>query len=139
MNKLSDRLTQCNAEYLIDGKSASHSEFWGLKTDKTNAAKFEGGATRSHHAPRYELVPKAAIDRLTARLEFGAGIHGDHNWRSGGPEFVKQCKRHLMEHLLNYLAGDSSDDHLAAVLCNAAFLAHFDKYPPAEDASVVKA
>lgn len=93
---------------------------------KTPAVKFEGGATRSHHAPHYELVPKAAIDRLVKRLELGAAIHGANNWRKGGPDFIAQTKRHLVEHLLNYLSGDATDDHLSAVLCNAAFLAHFE-------------
>jgi hypothetical protein len=95
-------------------------------TEKKPDAKFEGGATRSHHAPFYDLVPKAAIDRLASRLELGAKIHGENNWKKGGPEFITQCKRHLCEHLFNYLEGDTSDDHLSAVLCNAAFLAYFE-------------
>jgi hypothetical protein len=94
---------------------------------KTNAAKFENGASRSHHAPHYDLVPKAAIDRLTKRLELGANIHGANNWKKGGPEFILQCKRHLAEHLFNFLAGDQSDDNLGAILCNAAFLAYFEE------------
>lgn len=97
---------------------------------KTNAAKFENGASRSHHAPMYELIPKAAVDRLAQRLELGASIHGPNNWRKGGEEFITQTKRHLVEHLLNYLEGDTSDDHLAAVICNAAFLCHFEANPP---------
>jgi hypothetical protein len=99
-------------------------------TKKTNAVKLENGASRSHKAPRYELLPKAAIDRLVTRLKLGASIHGDNNWRGGGPEFIAQCKRHLMEHMLNYLEGDWTDDHLAAVICNAAFLCHFEAHPP---------
>jgi hypothetical protein len=97
---------------------------------KTNALKLENGASRSHRAPRYELIPKAAVDRLIKRLELGAEIHGDNNWRGGGPAFVLESKRHLMEHLLHYLEGDTSDDHLGAVLCNAAFLTHFEAHPP---------
>lgn len=98
------------------------------RVEKTAAVSFDGvaGATRSHVAPRYDLLPKAAIDRLVKRLTLGAEIHGANNWRKGGPEFQDQCKRHLVEHLLNYLEGDKSDDHLSAVLCNAAFLAHFE-------------
>jgi hypothetical protein len=94
---------------------------------KTNAAKFENGASRSHHAPMYELLPKAAVDRLVKRLELGASIHGANNWRKGGPEFIAQTRRHLAEHLFRYLEGDTTDDHLGAILCNAAFLAHFEE------------
>lgn len=96
------------------------------RTDKKPNAKFENGASRSHHAPRYELIPKAAIDRLVTRLTLGADIHGPNNWRGGGPSFVEQTKRHLVEHVLNYIEGDTTDDHLGAVLCNASFLAHFE-------------
>jgi len=96
---------------------------------KTNSAKFENGASRSHHAPQYELIPKAAVDRLVKRLELGAAIHGPNNWRSGGPKFIEQTKRHMVEHLLSYIEGDTSDDHLGAVLCNAAFLAYFETQP----------
>ena len=102
-------------------------------TPKTNALKLENGASRSHEAPRYELIPKAAIDRLAQRLTLGAGIHGDHNWKGGGPKFIEQTKRHLMEHFLNYLEGATDDDHLAAVICNAAFLCHFEAHPPKEE------
>lgn len=104
-------------------------------TSKTNAVKFENGSSRSHHAPAYELLPKAAIDRLVKRLELGAEIHGPNNWREGEAGFIEQTRRHLMEHVLNYLEGDTSDDHLGAVLCNAAFLAHFEAHPAKKDAS----
>ena len=98
--------------------------------EKKPEAKFENGASRSHHAPHYELVPKSAVDRLVKRLELGAGIHGPHNWKGGGQQFIEQTRRHLTEHLLSYLEGDTSDDHLGAILCNAAFLAHFEANPP---------
>lgn len=93
---------------------------------KTNAVKLENDSTRSHRAPHYELIPKAAIDRLTLRLEMGEPVHGAQNWRGGGPDFVAETKRHLVAHVLNYIEGDTSDDHLGAILANAAFLAHFE-------------
>jgi hypothetical protein len=100
-------------------------------------AKFENGASRSHHAPHYELLPKAAIDRLVKRLEFGESIHGANNWKKGGPDFVLQTKRHLAEHFLNYMQGDTSDDHLGAILCNAAFLAYFEAVPVEQEDTAV--
>jgi hypothetical protein len=100
------------------------------KEGKTNAVKLENGASRSHHAPHYELVPKAAVDRIIKRLELGASIHGPNNWRGGGAKFVEESRRHLMEHVLNYLEGDTTDDHLSAIICNAAFLCHFEAHPP---------
>lgn len=88
--------------------------------------KLENGASRSHRALQYELLPKAGVDRVVQRLMLGAGIHGAHNWKQGGPEFVAETRRHMVAHLLNYLEGDTSDDHLGALLCNGFFLAHFE-------------
>ena len=85
---------------------------------------YEGGSTRSVLNERYDLIPKAAIDGIARRLALGAVAHGERNWESGGAEFVKATKNHLMGHLLNYLATGQQED-LDAIGCNYAFLAHF--------------
>lgn len=85
---------------------------------------FPSGATVSHLAPRYELVPPEAIARMTHRLECGADVHGEDNLAKGlyDHAFLDERRRHLFQHALLYLHGDNSDDHLAAVLANAAIL-----------------
>lgn len=64
--------------------------------------------------------------KLAQRFTLGAKNHGDKNYQNGGVEFWTDTKNHLVEHLFMYLEGDQSDDHLAAILCNAAMLAWFD-------------
>lgn len=54
----------------------------------------------------------------------GAAAHGENNYRIGvsDPAFIRDRINHLIEHALRYADGDRSDDHLAAVRCNAGML-----------------
>lgn len=92
---------------------------------------FEGGATRTAQAVRYDLMPKAALTALSRRLTLGAERHGASNWRKGGEEFRRATASHLMAHLLDYLEnGNSSEANSDAIICNAAFLCHFEEIEP---------
>lgn len=90
-------------------------------------AVFENGSTRSERKPPYHLVPAEAVTAIAERLDFGWDQHGEENWKRGGPRFFAETKNHLMGHCLQLLAGDTSEDHLAAVLTNAAMLAWWRK------------
>lgn len=104
------------AEMPMRKKARNHNE----EPKKT----FENGATRSDLIPRYDLVPKAAIDGMARRLELGARKHGENNWRGGGTLFVAATKNHLIAHVLRYLESGEQED-LDAIGANYAFLAHF--------------
>lgn len=88
-------------------------------------ATYEGGATRSALQERYDLIPSAAMRAMARRLALGAERHGERNWEKGGSDFVQATKNHLIKHLFLFLEGDTSDAHLDAIICNAAFLCHF--------------
>src|SRR5579875_530911 len=90
--------------------------------------KYEGGATRSEMKVRYDLIPREAIDALARRLTLGAQRHGENNWKSGGTEFRKATINHLLKHLLDYMEhGNENDANTDAIICNAAFLCHYEK------------
>lgn len=94
-------------------------------------AVFEDGSTRSVLQERYDLIPKEAVAAMARRLALGAKNHGENNWRVGGVEFRKATINHLMKHLLNYIEhGNAHDDNTAAIICNAAFLCHFEAKEP---------
>jgi hypothetical protein len=94
-------------------------------------AVFEDGSTRSALNERFDLIPKEAVAALGRRLELGAENHGENNWRVGGAEFRKATINHLMKHLLDYIEhGNANDDNTAAIICNAAFLCHFEAKDP---------
>ena len=76
-------------------------------------------------------MPKVALDALARRLAMGAETHGENNWRRGGKEFRKASINHLMRHLLDYIEhGNANDNNTDAIICNAAFLCHFEAADP---------
>lgn len=93
--------------------------------------KFEGGATRTATKVRMELVPAAALRGLGRRLALGATKHGENNWREGGEDFRKATIGHLLAHLADYLeTGNTKEANTDAIICNAAFLCHFEENSP---------
>ena len=82
----------------------------------------ETGAWRSADTGRgrYDLLPPAALERWAKRMEWGAKKYGDRNWEKGLPmaRFLNSAFRHLAQ----YMAGDTTEDHLAAVLFNVGGL-----------------
>ena len=92
---------------------------------------FEGGATSTSQAGRYDLIPKAALDALARRFELGAAKHGENNWRAGGEAFRKSRISHLMQHLAAYAEhGNDGDENTAAIIWGAAVLCHFEAQNP---------
>lgn len=89
---------------------------------------FDSGAKSSEAAPRYDLIPLASLQRQAARMALGAASHGERNYRKGvdDPVFIRDRVNHLLGHALAYAAGDTSDDHLGAVLANAGMLADLE-------------
>lgn len=94
----------------------------------TQSAVFESGAKSTERKPRYDLIPVAALEREAVRWAEGADAHGENNYRKGidDPAFIKDRINHLIEHALKYADGDRSDDHLAAIRCNAGMLMWFE-------------
>lgn len=66
----------------------------------------------------YAQVPDLALNRLQALFERGAVKYGENNWEKGIP--LQRIFESMIRHLIQAWAGDTSEDHLAAVLWNAA-------------------
>ena len=93
--------------------------------------QFEGGAMRSALELRYDLLPKAAIAALGRRLTLGAKHYGENNWRGGGEQFRKDTISRLIAHLNDYIKnGNAGEANTDAIICNAAFLWHFEEREP---------
>lgn len=78
---------------------------------------------------RYSLVPPSAVKAIAQVLTFGAKKYAPNSWQlvDRAPERYLDA---LMRHLEAYRSGElydpeSSLPHLSHVLCNAAFLLHF--------------
>lgn len=98
-----------------------------MNDQTTEPASFEGNAQRSAKNLPYHLIPMEAIQAIAGRFQIGAAKYGEDNWKKGGPEFFKDAKNHLYEHMLRYVAGDVSEDNLGAVLWNASALLWWDR------------
>lgn len=85
---------------------------------------FESGASSSEEQARLDLLPLEALIAWADRMGVGAKTHGDRNYEKGAndPVFIRDRHNHLLMHALKAAAGDESDDHLAAVMANAAIL-----------------
>jgi hypothetical protein len=87
---------------------------------------FEGGGARddSTGKPRYDLIPPGPLKRTAELYERGGRIRGDHNWTRGVP--VSRCIESAMRHLEQFRAGDTDEDHAAAVVWNVLGAMHFE-------------
>jgi hypothetical protein len=87
--------------------------------DSGQRQNFSTGAVRDiqQGKGRFDLIPTLPIRRLAKHFENGAVKYGDNNWQKGIPlaRYLDSLERHV-----NCLkAGESTEDHLAAIMWNA--------------------
>ena len=80
----------------------------------------DAGARRESNAGRgrFDLLPYEAMEALAKWYEDGSVKYGDRNWEDGLS--VKDCINRMIRHSLKAGNGWSDEDHLAAVMWNAA-------------------
>jgi len=69
---------------------------------------------------REDLIPELMLNRLGGLYHRGAQKYSDNNWKRGIP--LSRIYESLFRHLIQWRAGDTSEDHLAAVIWNATAL-----------------
>lgn len=67
---------------------------------------------------RFDLLPYEAVEAWAKWSEEGAKKYGDRNWEDGLS--VKDCINRMMRHATKAANGWTDEDHLAAVMWNAA-------------------
>jgi hypothetical protein len=94
---------------------------------KEKKIEFSTGSTRSDAVKEidYCQVPRAGMILIAKRFFFGAIEHGENNWKSGQPR--KEILNHMMDHLLKYMEGDKSENHLGAIGWGVCAIAWFDE------------
>jgi len=80
----------------------------------------EFGANRESNQGRgrFDLFPYEAMEALAIWYEEGAKKYSDRNWEKGLS--VKDCINRMIRHSLKAGNGWTDEDHLAAVMWNAA-------------------
>jgi hypothetical protein len=69
---------------------------------------------------RLDLIPLGVLKRDAELLGRGAAKYGDNNWKLGQP-FSRACAS-ILRHYFQWVMGDESEDHLAAVRFGAMTL-----------------
>jgi len=77
---------------------------------------------------RFDLISAPALMRLAKHYENGARKYTARNWEQGIP--VSRCLDSALRHLVQYMDGDNSEDHLAAAAWNIFAIMHFEEKLP---------
>ena len=68
------------------------------------------------------LISPYALRRLAGLYERGKEHYGSRNWEKGQP--FEELTNSLFRHLISFMMGITDEDHLAAIMWNAAALIH---------------
>jgi len=86
--------------------------------------------------PRLDLISQIALEQLAGVLEFGSKKYSAWNWAKG----IKYTRilAAILRHTYKYISGETLDpetgiSHMAAVMCNAMFILHYEKLRPEFD------
>ena len=71
--------------------------------------------------PRYDLLDLPMLRRWAELMTRGAIKYGENNWKlASTTEELDRFKASLLRHVFQYLEGDRTEDHAAAILFNVA-------------------
>lgn len=73
---------------------------------------------REHFYPRYELIKPEVLARLAQTMTEGARKYGEGNWERFNEQQVEDIPRHIFVHIVSFMNGDRSEDHLAHIVAN---------------------
>ena len=88
-----------------------------LPTDDKDGLYSEWPFEDQHPDYRPDLIPGIMLNRLAHLYGRGARKYGDNNWAKGINLF--RIYASLIRHLFQWFVGDTSEDHMTAVIWNA--------------------
>ncbi len=91
--------------------------------DSGKREEFTGGMVRDTQddKPRYDLLDRAFLKRWAELMARGAKKYGEETWRlASGERELQRFKASATRHLFQWLDGDTTEDHAAAVAFNLA-------------------
>lgn len=91
---------------------------------------FATGAVRSSDVQKYayHLMSPIGMKRWAATCQEGKEKYSSYNWEAGIP--ITDILDHAMGHIVAYLSGDRSEDHLGHLIWNAAAACHSEELWP---------
>ena len=114
--------TRTNTNYRVRGIISTKEQQLtdNILPDSGSRSEFTTGAVRDAMSGKGlpSLIPPEAIRRLACRFEDGATKYGRDNWQKGIP--LSRYHDAIVRHTLAAAEGEREEDHLGAVLWNAA-------------------
>lgn len=95
---------------------------WETK-DSGERQQFSTGMVRDVQTdkPRYDLLDLPMLKRWAELMARGAKKYGENNWKKAGTEEeLNRFKASALRHMFQYMEGDVTEDHGAAVFFNIA-------------------
>lgn len=87
--------------------------------------KFSSGAKRSEEKLPFHLISHDLLKRVAKVWDKGRKKYGAGNWQKGGMDFIQEIPDHIIDHIYAFLNGETTEDHLAHIVCNIQMLMHF--------------
>ena len=91
--------------------------------DSGKRQEYESGMVRDtqENKPNYNLIDKDFLLRLANHLTKGAIKYGRGNWeRANSVEEMQRFQDSAFRHLMQWMNGETDEDHMAAVAFNLA-------------------
>lgn len=86
--------------------------------DSGERISYPTGAVRDTNKDkiRWDLVPKECLKRVAIHYTEGSKKYEERNWEKGIP--TERFKESMERHMMQYLLGETDEDHLAACVFN---------------------
>ena len=111
----------------VTGDNRDESKKCNATADKKDASST--GATRNSIGPyAFEELNPEFLREMAKVMYEGQQSHGKGNYRNGMP--LDSIYKHMMNHMMQWKEGDTSENHLAKVACNAMILAWMQEHKP---------
>lgn len=91
--------------------------------DSGKRESYDSGMVRDTQdgKPRYDLIDEPMLTRWAELMARGAEKYGENNWRlANSEEELQRFKASGFRHFIQWIRGDTDEDHAAAILYNIA-------------------
>ena len=89
--------------------------------------QYDSGCVRENDTGRgaYELIGLEGLKRISRIYELGAKKYSERNWEKGG--LWSRNLRSALRHMVQWMEGDSGEDHLAMACWNLFAIMEYEK------------